>query len=66
MDPVIAYLLIRNIEKEKEIKNKQNKQNNIHLVHREKIRNIVKISCPRCGQNTYWCHCSEKKKEKEK
>jgi len=59
MDPVIAYLLIRNIEKEREIKNKQN---NIHLVHREKIGNIVKISCHQCGQNTYWCHCSEKKK----
>ena len=59
MDPVIAYLLLRNIEKEKEIKNKQN---NIPLVHRGKIENIVKISCPRCGQNTYWCHCSEEKK----
>ena len=60
MDPIIAYLLIRNIEKEKEIKNKQN---NIPLVYREKSRNIDKILCSRCGQNTYWCQCPDKTKK---
>ena len=53
MDPIIAYLLIKNI-------NKQNFKNNIPLVNREKIRNNIRISCSHCGQNTYWCQCQEK------
>ena len=53
MDPIIAYLLIKNI-------NKQNFKNNIPLVHKEKSRNIIRISCSHCGQNTYWCQCQEK------
>ena len=52
MDPIIAYLLIKNI-------NKQNFKNNIPLVNREKGNNI-RISCSHCGQNTYWCQCQEK------
>lgn len=56
MDPIVAYLLVRNIEKEIK-KNKENKQNNISVVRKEKIGNNIKISCSRCGQNTYWCVC---------
>lgn len=59
MDPVIAYLLLRNIEKEKSVKNKEN---NIPLVLWKKDRNYSKVSCSRCGQNTYWCQCLDKKK----
>lgn len=59
MDPVIAYLLLRNIEKEKEVKNKEK---NIPLVPWEKDRNYSKVSCSHCGQNTYWCQCLDKKK----
>ena len=59
MDPVIAYLLLRNIEKEKE-KEVKNKGNNIPLVLWEKDRNYSKVSCSRCGQNTYWCQCLDK------
>lgn len=58
MDPIIAYFLIKNIEREKNFK--QNNKNNISLVHKEKSRNIIKISCSLCGQNTYWCQCEEK------
>ena len=54
MDPIIAYFLIKNIEREKNYKNK------IPLVSKEKSRNNIKISCSRCGQNTYWCQCEEK------
>ena len=42
MDPIIAYFLIKNIEREKNFK--QNNKNNISLVHKEKSRNIIKIS----------------------
>ena len=59
MDPVIAYLLLRNIKKEKN-KNKDVpliRKDNLSLVNEEKDRNNIKISCPRCGQNTYWCWC---------
>mgnify|MGYP005993995957 FL=1 len=58
MDPVVAYLLLRNIEKEKKIKNKKNIT---QVVSCEKNRNINKIPCSRCGQNTYWCQCENKK-----
>ena len=54
MDPIIAYFLIKNIEK------KQNSKNKISLVNKKKNRNNIKISCSRCGQNTYWCQCEEK------
>ena len=54
MDPIIVYFLIKNIEREK------NYKNNIPLVSKEKSRNNIKISCSRCGQNTYWCQCKEK------
>ena len=60
MDPVIAYLLLRNIKKERKDKNKDVpliRKDNLSLVHEEKDRNNIKISCPRCGQNTYWCWC---------
>lgn len=63
MDPVIAYLLIRNIEKEEKVKNEKNRENNIPLVSREENRNIDKIPCSRCGQNTYWCQCPDKKEK---
>jgi hypothetical protein len=56
MDPIVAYLLVRNIEKETK-KNKENNENNETLVCKKKIRNTIKISCSRCGQNTYWCVC---------
>jgi hypothetical protein len=62
MDPVVAYLLLRNIQKEKEV---INKENNISQVSRKETRSIDKIHCSRCGQNTYWCQCPNKK-EKEK
>ena len=59
MDPIVAYLLVRNIEKEikKNKENKENKENNETLVCKKKIGNTIKISCSRCGQNTYWCVC---------
>lgn len=60
MDPVIAYLLLRNIEKENKVKNEEK---NIPLVSWKKSRNIDKILCPRCGQNTYWCQCPDKKEK---
>ena len=62
MDPVIAYLLLNNINKENK-DNKDNKENNIPLVPREVDRNCSKISCFRCGQNTYWCQCLDKEKK---
>jgi len=60
MDPVIAYLLLRNIEKEKKVKNEEN---NIPLVYWKETRNNYKIPCSRCGQNTYWCQCPDKKEK---
>ena len=63
MDPVIAYLLLRNIEKEKKVKNEENKENNIPLVYWKETRNIDKIPCSRCGQNTYWCQCPDRKEK---
>ena len=65
MDPIVAYLLVRNIETEikknkenkENKKNKENKENNETLDCKKKIGNTIKISCSRCGQNTYWCVC---------
>ena len=60
MDPVVAYLLLRNIQKEKEV---INKENNISRVSWKETRNIDKIPCSRCGQNSYWCQCSDRKEK---
>jgi len=61
MDPIIAYFLLRNIEKEKEKdKNFQKKQIQLSLVSSKENRNCNKILCSFCGQNYYWCRCGEK------
>lgn len=60
MDPVVAYLLLKNIGKEKEVRNKEN---NISPVFWKETRSTDKIPCSRCGQNTYWCQCHDKKEK---
>ena len=54
MDPLVAYLLIKGIQNEKN-KKKTNKQTDKPLVKEKKI--ITKLSCSNCGQNSYWCQC---------
>ena len=54
MDPFIAYLLIKNLEKEK-INMKLNNLDKKNLENEKHRKNIS--NCPRCGQYPIWCRC---------
>jgi len=55
MDPFIAYLLIKNLEKEKiNMKLNNLKQNNIEQTI---IKEKPLYNCTRCGQYPVWCRC---------
>ena len=58
MDPIIAYFLLRNIEKEKDT-NFSKKQIQLSLLSIEESRGYNKILCSFCGQNLYWCQCEK-------
>jgi len=54
MDPFIAYLLIKQIEKDNKIALDQSQKNTVkNTVKKEQQKN----NCSRCGQNYYWCQC---------
>lgn len=55
MDPFIAYLLIKNLEKEK-INMKLNNLKNNNL-EQDTNKNKTIINCSRCGQYPIWCRC---------
>lgn len=60
MDPITAYYLIINLEKEK--KNNINKKSlHIPMKDKTKNKNIIQINCNRCGQFSYWCQCFKEK-----
>ena len=47
MDQFIAYLLIKQIERDTLAQQYKNDKND-----KDRINN-----CPRCGQHSYWCQC---------
>ena len=51
MDPFIAYLLIKRIEKDNKIALIKSHKN---IAEKERQ---IKNNCLRCGQNPYWCQC---------
>lgn len=58
MDPFISYILLSNIKRDREIF--QDKDN--HSLPYKSETNI-RISCTRCGQNSYWCQCPDTEKK---